>query len=862
MALEDLKYIIENEDLTRENFDEKTKRIKSNPSQLRTAQIINSYLSKAEEMDLPYPFTSYDFLDEIAQNSMKVSPQETDAGSREYFDRLSLNSVKYALDGLLNIGEADKNDTLRGDKDLLVAISRHAGFNTQRAFKQFLALEAIVAERQIGGIVTPSRIRKIVESKHGVHKALKIMTDFAQIEGITDASFESLTKNLISAEQDEQMAAEQSDMDESAVPITISAALGQKLSPDEQESLLTAASRLDAQYELLNTLDERKKDVSESVALEEAEAEILEHLEERERIEALQDALEEKYGIDIEYQNKRFSLADEPITISAALGQILSPEEQESIQSTASRMDELAIRILHQDERMRTVPESDRNELTAAEALEFRESTKRHDDLLRALEQRHKIKIRYLGRRFSLEDEQMAASMDDKDVAMLNVPEVMDMLKQDDYFVDSIDLYESFDRLESRATEILNAIDEIEQSLGKDGFRMPLSSKKAILRTYLRNKNREISLDNIVPRPLLDNAVDQKTAERWISSLPTQVSPFAEYMLKGIRHVDQAAFEFKLEKAMEEFLATIGDESFAVLNLNAEKSNDWVYELAREKGLPEPSHVVGMLEDKTKLKQMIEEGKIKHVVIFDDASYSGSGLADLFHNLVKPIGMKGYDLHIVIPFMSKKAKENFVRNKKIIFGDVNLHIFQQKTIGTVGERLQQGFRSGELSPESIARFYDHFETHLGKIDQFALTYFQHKIADYESVWHILFNGEIGSTREYDTQTNIQFIPETKEPYKEDYISWVKQRVSDEDAATMGKARQEVGGIDLNPAMINLKIKRNGKGVPMPVPVLPIENIRLDGLLPVIIHITPILNLPLQLGLEEEEESFILGRLNS
>jgi len=53
-----------------------------------------------------------------------------------------------------------------------------------------------------------------------------------------------------------------------------------------------------------------------------------------------------------------------------------------------------------------------------------------------------------------------------------------------------------------------------------------------------------------------------------------------------------------------------------------------------------------------------------------------------------------------------------------------------------------------------------------------------------------------------------------------------------------------GGIDLNSAHLNLQIKRDGKGVPLPINQQDLENIHIDGLVPVILFIQPATNLPL------------------
>ena len=65
-------------------------------------------------------------------------------------------------------------------------------------------------------------------------------------------------------------------------------------------------------------------------------------------------------------------------------------------------------------------------------------------------------------------------------------------------------------------------------------------------------------------------------------------------------------------------------------------------------------------------------------------------------------------------------------------------------------------------------------------------------------------------------------------------------------------QEEKGGIDLNPALLDLQIKRDGNGIPLPLPMQPIQDMHIEGFLPVIINVTPIVNLPLLLGIADEE----------
>lgn len=75
-----------------------------------------------------------------------------------------------------------------------------------------------------------------------------------------------------------------------------------------------------------------------------------------------------------------------------------------------------------------------------------------------------------------------------------------------------------------------------------------------------------------------------------------------------------------------------------------------------------------------------------------------------------------------------------------------------------------------------------------------------------------------------------------------------------------------GGIDFDPTNMNLQIKRDGKGVPLPLPQQNIEQINIEGLFPVIINIQPInpQTLPIFLGKSSESkpDSTVLAINNS
>jgi hypothetical protein len=84
---------------------------------------------------------------------------------------------------------------------------------------------------------------------------------------------------------------------------------------------------------------------------------------------------------------------------------------------------------------------------------------------------------------------------------------------------------------------------------------------------------------------------------------------------------------------------------------------------------------------------------------------------------------------------------------------------------------------------------------------------------------------------------------------------VSSPVSPVNALLSGKtgADAKVGGIDLSRDKLELQIKRDGQGMPLPVHLQDVERILIDGFVPIIINIAPMNDLPLLLGLDTVKE---------
>ncbi|MBF0483451.1 MAG: UTP--glucose-1-phosphate uridylyltransferase [Candidatus Omnitrophica bacterium] len=70
------------------------------------------------------------------------------------------------------------------------------------------------------------------------------------------------------------------------------------------------------------------------------------------------------------------------------------------------------------------------------------------------------------------------------------------------------------------------------------------------------------------------------------------------------------------------------------------------------------------------------------------------------------------------------------------------------------------------------------------------------------------------------------------------------------AALTEPTKRSTGGIDLDSAMMNLEIKRDNNGKPLPAFQQPIFNMNIEGFVPVIINITPVTDLPKLLGMAD------------
>lgn len=81
----------------------------------------------------------------------------------------------------------------------------------------------------------------------------------------------------------------------------------------------------------------------------------------------------------------------------------------------------------------------------------------------------------------------------------------------------------------------------------------------------------------------------------------------------------------------------------------------------------------------------------------------------------------------------------------------------------------------------------------------------------------------------------------------------KALLADGAEGAVNGGEKKYGGIDLNIQLLDLQIKRDSAGIPLPAGNQPLEQMHIEGFVPVIINVVPINNLPLLLGLHNSPD---------
>ncbi len=236
--------------------------------------------------------------------------------------------------------------------------------------------------------------------------------------------------------------------------------------------------------------------------------------------------------------------------------------------------------------------------------------------------------------------------------------------------------------------------------------------------------------------PQADNSIDPVKAQEWVNFHDKEDQPLAKKILNKIDHVSFERFMFGLKQTIEkwnEFIMSrpASNRNYAlILDRRAEKSSQWVTSLALPYLAHPPSQII--LQDEEDLKKVRED--VHHLVIIDDATYSGNQVTGLLDTLLPMRARPEYqhllnkEFHFIAPFISENGKKRLSERE--------INIIHHETI--------PNFDNNDLN-----------------ISGQTATYFAHKIAQEGiSTINIISTGETIRRK-----PGIRFIPSTAEPYK-------------------------------------------------------------------------------------------------
>lgn len=93
------------------------------------------------------------------------------------------------------------------------------------------------------------------------------------------------------------------------------------------------------------------------------------------------------------------------------------------------------------------------------------------------------------------------------------------------------------------------------------------------------------------------------------------------------------------------------------------------------------------------------------------------------------------------------------------------------------------------------------------------------------------------------------IPILAKPFSMNEMLDAITRILGDQALT---ATEPVGGIDFNPAKMDFQIKRDPSGIPLPMDLQPAQFMQIEGFVPVILEISPVLSLPMLMGVLDRQ----------
>jgi len=241
-------------------------------------------------------------------------------------------------------------------------------------------------------------------------------------------------------------------------------------------------------------------------------------------------------------------------------------------------------------------------------------------------------------------------------------------------------------------------------------------------------------------------SLDVNLARAWVEKEPSpDVRNIKQKILNNLNYVSAHSFTINLKNATNRAFTEIPDTYAVIWDYKPHSSKRWVYHKIK-KYLPRKptitTYFTQRVDAKIGVAESLQKQNITHLVIFDDAAYSGE---QLINRIIKPLAESYTNknmqviIYIIVPYISSLALQRLLQVQHLGLATIKIYFEQQML--TLLEILS-----------------DHERTILAntKKEEFVylratLTYFDHRVADNHS-----FFEEI-----------TQLIKKSPKPYGED-----------------------------------------------------------------------------------------------
>lgn len=188
-------------------------------------------------------------------------------------------------------------------------------------------------------------------------------------------------------------------------------------------------------------------------------------------------------------------------------------------------------------------------------------------------------------------------------------------------------------------------------------------------------KNYDVQV-NVPPRIPFPHPIDMEKAERWIQMHPSACHETMRAVVENTNHVPFQKFYEVFQRVIGHLNEELKGEPYVIMS-RQQKSNTWMIDLALPRMSHLPEGIYDLDSDKLILAQKLKSKEFKHIVFFDDASYSGKQMSEDLQRITRMAAK--VNIHVGVPYITSWALQKIskVELKEESVLDIAPHVVMQ-----------------------------------------------------------------------------------------------------------------------------------------------------------------------------------------